>query len=153
MDYSQLPEDIVEQIASHHLHIFSQLIAFSLVCRSWRSAALRRRRDALLCLPGLLVLTTKSAAAATATADPSGFRSASSLHWRPRPHDFLPLTMLSHRNNDQQQIMLPSVALPHFTSRSSHIDRFEGKIIQHKHYVASKDGWLLSSSPLPPFRR
>ncbi|CAI0552122.1 unnamed protein product, partial [Linum tenue] len=64
MDYTQLPDDIVVKIASHHLHTFSQLLAFSHICKSWRSAALSRP-DALLCLPGLLFPTTKPPAAAS----------------------------------------------------------------------------------------
>ncbi|CAN1184332.1 hypothetical protein LINPERHAP2_LOCUS36913 [Linum perenne] len=56
-DYSQLPEEIVEKIATEHLDTFSQVVAFSGVCTSWRSAALDlyNRRHHVPSLPGILV--------------------------------------------------------------------------------------------------
>ncbi|CAL1407837.1 unnamed protein product [Linum trigynum] len=51
MDYSHLPEDIVVKIASDHFEMPSQLVTFSVVCKFWRSIALRPRnyKYAALC--------------------------------------------------------------------------------------------------------
>ncbi|CAN1789840.1 hypothetical protein LINPERHAP1_LOCUS18617 [Linum perenne] len=54
----KLPVNIIDKIATEHLHAFTDLISFSGVCTQFRSAVLdpnnirfRRRRP---CLPGLL---------------------------------------------------------------------------------------------------
>ncbi|CAN1771266.1 hypothetical protein LINPERHAP1_LOCUS11831, partial [Linum perenne] len=65
MNYSKLPEEIVEKIVGEHLETYSQLTVFSRVSKHWRSVAIRSQnplaagQQRRLCLPGLLV-TNKS---------------------------------------------------------------------------------------------
>ncbi|CAL1407849.1 unnamed protein product [Linum trigynum] len=169
MDYSELVSDVLEKIVTEHVHTFSQLVAFSGVCKSWRTAALplRHRRPLSMQLPGLLI----SQAAAVPSKSP-----AASRYCGP-PHDFVPLTTIQQptsppspsrqpaeetRSSTKRRRRLPHVTLPHFPSRSkvSHIiresvrlhwgddiylddDPYLGSTIQAKHYVASNDGWIL----------
>ncbi|CAL1393090.1 unnamed protein product [Linum trigynum] len=176
MDYSGLPVDILEKLATHHLNAISHLLSFSGVCKSWRSAALPhcRRRLQSMQLPGLLI----SQAAAILPEPP-----APSRYCGP-PHDFLPLIITttmqpittpspttvpaagtSRTTKTRRRRRLPRVMLPHFPSLSqvSHLQReserhkkiyldfddrsYLGSAIQSQLYVASKDGWILIVHP------
>ncbi|CAL1407892.1 unnamed protein product [Linum trigynum] len=154
MDYSELPKEIVEKIASH-LDTASQVISFSCVCKSWRSAAIHLRCPAVLLVPETAAATPLSPAAAS----------------RGQIHDFVSLPTLIPTTSPPPP---PSIALPLFPSPSKMSDahgqrdrylRLHQEFItsfpvigddsefspydakSDAHSLASKDGWILRSLP------
>ncbi|CAL1407929.1 unnamed protein product [Linum trigynum] len=162
MDYSGLPNEIIEKIASQHLDTaVSQLLSFSGVCRSWRSAAFLLRCPPVLFVPQ----TAASAASLSPAAAPRG-----------QIHDFVSLTTLTSivPTTPLQPPPPPSIALPLFPSPTKMSDvhgqrdrylRLHQEFITtfpregassssscSSYYVeaislASKDGWILRQPP------
>ncbi|CAN0864668.1 hypothetical protein LINGRAHAP2_LOCUS9013 [Linum grandiflorum] len=136
-DYSKLPEEIVDKIATKHLQTFSQLVAFSGVCTSWRSAALadlhnRRRRHHVPFLPGIL---NSGASPITQyrgwSYDPEN-RNPDSPHYQ-----FQPISTLFHSASSVNPPP-PRWSPPDFPAEEqSTVD------LEKCHCIASRDGWLV----------
>ncbi|CAN1297433.1 L-type lectin-domain containing receptor kinase IX.1, partial [Linum perenne] len=142
-DYSQLPEEIVEKITTEHLETFSQLIAFSGVCTSWRSAALdsynRRRQRQVPFLPGFLISNYEELCQPHHQFRPIStvFDGVDSLVKPPRrwsPPDF-------QTNRRMHLLGLEESSDPNSTIAAVDLD------IKDLHCVASRDGWLVLSHP------
>ncbi|CAN0880019.1 hypothetical protein LINGRAHAP2_LOCUS13418 [Linum grandiflorum] len=136
MDSAHLPEEIIEKIVKEHSVslTFRELVAFSGVCRSWRSIA----KDLLFTssFPGILVSNTTAPREALVKHDPCRphhqFRPVSTLFnslLTPTP----PRVLLSLQDCSTRRMM-------HLRNIEEHQEEFD---LEKCHCVASKDGWLV----------
>ncbi|CAN0864672.1 hypothetical protein LINGRAHAP2_LOCUS9014 [Linum grandiflorum] len=142
-DYSKLPEEIVHKIATKHLQTFSQLVAFSGVCTSWRSTALadlhnRSRRRHVPFLPGLLTSRTSCIGEYYVGPYMREKRSPDSPHYQ-----FQPISTLFHSAtavNPPPRRWSP----PDFPAgRRMSVAKKSSVDLEKCHCIASRDGWLV----------
>ncbi|CAN0864998.1 hypothetical protein LINGRAHAP2_LOCUS9103 [Linum grandiflorum] len=155
-DYSQLPAEIIEKIATEHLKTFSQLVTFSGICTPWRSAALdlyirRRLLHLRRQMPSLLISKTTSY-----YEDDNINTTPGAAHYRFKPifngndPNWSPPDFVTRR----RMRLLSRKTLEGREKNCDHLglglDQSTVEVDLEKcHCVASRDGWLVLAVPHP----